>query len=121
VKESKEARAERQRIEEWQLVDVLRRAGNDVTPEVELPKPDGEGRPWRIDYVIRYGGPSPIAVEIQGWGFGHVGRTGWLRDIVKCQAIAAAGYRYVPMTREHVANGEGLDALARCGVCVEAK
>jgi len=117
VKETKEARKERQAQEEWQLVDVLRRAGNHVEPE----QPVCKERKWRVDYLILTGrrGNSPIAMEIQGFGFGHVGRTGWLRDIEKAQAIAARGWRYVPLTREDVANGDGLEALARCGVRVE--
>lgn len=128
AKESKEDRATRQQIEEWQLVEVLRRAGNTVDAEVNV-TPE---RKWRVDYLISdLVGVSPvhshlarrrfIAVEIQGWGFGHVGRTGWLRDIQKAQAIAANGWLYVPVTRDEIADGTALEALARCGVKVEAR
>ena len=118
MKETKEARKERQAREEWRFVDVLRHAGNIVEPEY----PVCSERKWRVDYLVngerQFG--HPVAIEIQGFGFGHVGRTGWLRDIEKAQAIAARGWRFVPMTRDQVANGDGLEALARCGVRVTA-
>ena len=112
MKETKEARRERQALDEWRFLDVLRRAGNTVDSEVLVML----SRKWRVDHVIN----DEIAVEIQGWGFGHVGRTGWLRDIEKAQAIAARGWRYVPMTREDIKSGDGLEALAKCGVRVTA-
>jgi hypothetical protein len=111
--ESKDARRERQAIEEWQMLEVLRRAGNTIDSEVLLAPP----RKWRVDHVIN----DEIAVEIQGFGFGHVGRAGWLRDIDKAQAIAARGWFYVPMTREQIKNGDALEALSKCGVAVEPK
>jgi hypothetical protein len=114
VKETKEARRERQAQEEWTFVDVLRRAGNIVQAEVRV----CTDRMWRVDYLIT-ANDRPVAVEIQGFGFGHVGRAGWLRDIDKAQSIAANGWAYVPVTREQVANGDALEALARCGVKVE--
>ena len=99
------------------MVEALRRAGNFVDPEYAVCKE----RKWRVDYLVGDSmGPS-IALEIQGFGFGHVGRAGWLRDIEKAQAIAANGWLYVPVTRDQVANGDALEALARCGVAVEAK
>jgi len=110
-KESKDQRKVRQAAEELLFVDVLVRAGNAVHPEVPVRK----DRKWRVDYLIN----GRIAVEIQGWGFGHVGRAGWLRDIEKAQAIAANGWLYVPVTREQVRNGDALEALARCGVKVD--
>lgn len=112
MKESKQDRAERQARDEWQMVDVLRRAGNTVDPEVTV-TPE---RKWRVDYLVN----GNVAVEIQGFGFGHVGRAGWLRDIEKAQAIAANRWLYVPVTRDHVADGTALEALSRCGVPVEA-
>ena len=118
MNESKEQRRERQQIAEWQFVDVLRRAGNLVEPE----HPVCKERKWRVDYLVngerQFG--HPVALEIQGWGFGHVGRAGWLRDIQKAQAIAANGWLYVPMTREDIKSGDGLEALAKCGVRVTA-
>jgi len=117
AKETKEARKERQAREEWQMVECLRRAGNRVEAEVRV----CEERKWLVDYLLTTtkSGPYIFAIEIQGWGFGHVGRTGWLRDIEKAQAIAANGWLYVPVTREDVANGEALEALHRAGVAVE--
>ena len=119
MKESKEARKERHAREEWQLIDLLRRAGNLVEAEVRV----SPVRRWSLDYLINRERPfgHPVAMEIQGFGFGHVGRTGWLRDIEKAQAIAANGWLYMPVTREQVANGDGLEALSRCGVRVESK
>ena len=118
MRETKEARAERQAREEWQMAECLRRSGNLVEPE----HPVCTERKWRVDYLLNreraFG--HPVAVEIQGFGFGHVGRAGWLRDIEKAQAIAANGWRYVPVTRDQVANGDALEALARCGVQVVA-
>ena len=118
MKETKEARKERQAVEERKMIDCLRRAGNLVEAE----HPVCPERRWRVDYLLnrlrQYG--HPVALEIQGFGFGHVGRTGWLRDIEKAGAIAANGWRYVPVTREMVANGDALDALAKAGVAVES-
>jgi len=64
VKESKEARRERQALEEWQFIDVLRRAGNLVEPEVFV-TPE---RKWRVDYLVngerQFG--HPVAIEAYG-------------------------------------------------------
>jgi len=115
MKETKEARKERQAQEEWRMVEVLRAAGNRVDAEFRV----CEDRKWRVDYLITYGHrPRVVAVEIQGFGFGHVGRAGWLRDIAKAQAIAANGWLYVPVTREQVASGDALEALSRAGVAM---
>ncbi len=73
--------------------------------------------PFRVDYVIN----DEIALEIQGFGFGHVGRSGWLRDIRKTHAIAARGWLLVKVTRDDIGSGDALEALAKCGVAVEAK
>jgi len=112
VKESPEARKERQSLEEWQFCEVLRRAGNTVDAEVNV-TPE---RKWRVDYVIN----QEIAVEIQGIGFSHGSRAGIQRDIDKAQAIAARGWLFVPVTRQHVKDGTALEALNKCGVKVEA-
>lgn len=116
-KESKEVRAERQAREEWQLVDVLRRAGNLVEPE----HPVCAERKWRVDYLLNreraYG--HPVALEIQGVGFGHHRFAGIMNGYEKGNAIAANGWRLVQVTRAQVASGEALEALARCDVRVE--
>jgi len=111
VKESKEARAERQARDEWQLVDVLRRAGNKLEPEANV-TPE---RKWRVDYLIN----GEIALEVQGIGFGHHSFGAIMKTYEKNNAIAAQGWRLVQVTRAQVANGEALEALARCGVRVE--
>ena len=120
MRETKAERAERQAREEWQMIDVLRRAGNLVEPEYKFINRH-TGHFFRLDYLLngerQFG--LPVALEIQGFGFGHVGRTGWLRDIVKAQQIAEHGWRFVPVTRDQVADGEALEALARAGVRVE--
>lgn len=72
-----------------------------------------------MDVAVRDG--ACYAVEIQGMGFSHLSRKGWLRDVLKAQAIAAAGWVYLPVTWEQVANGDALEALAKCGVRVQAK
>jgi len=100
------------------MVEVLRLAGNRVEPEYQV----CAERKWRVDYfIVPTDHFRPIALEIQGFGFGHVGRTGWLRDIEKAQAIAANNWLYVPVTREQVANGDALEALSRCGLRLEPK
>ena len=118
ARESKEDRATRQAQQEWQLVDVLRRAGNLVEPE----RPVCSERKWRVDYLILTGrrGNSPIALEIQGIGFGHHSFGAIMKTYEKNNAIAAQGWRLVQVTRAQVASGEALEALARCGVRVEA-
>ena len=113
MKETKPERKVRQDWEETQLVRVLEAAGNQVSPEFEFENRH-TGRMFRLDYLVN----GKVAVEIQGFGFGHVARKGWLRDIVKAQQIAEHGWLFCPCTREHVANGEALEALARCGVRV---
>lgn len=118
-KESEDARKERQQIDEWQMIDVLRRAGNLVEPEANV-HPD---RKWRVDYLINgeraFG--HPIALEIQGIGFGHHSFGAIMKTYEKNNAIAARGWRLVQVTRAQVASGEALEALARCGVSVVAK
>jgi len=111
-KESKEQRAERQAREELQMIDVLRRAGNKLEPEATV-TPE---RKWRVDYVIN----NTIALEIQGIGFGHHSFGAIMKTYEKNNAIAAQGWRLVQVTRAQVASGEALEALARCGVRVEA-
>jgi len=120
VKESKDERKVRQDYEEMQFVNVLRSAGNLVQPE----HPVCSDRKWRVDYLIngerQFG--HPIALEIQGIGFGHHSFGAIMKTYEKNNAIAAQGWRIVQVTRAQVANGEALEALARCGVRVtEAK
>ena len=118
MRETKDERKVRQDWEETQLVRVLEDAGNIVQAEV-LVTPD---RKWRVDYLILTGrrGNSPIALEIQGIGFGHHSFGAIMKTYEKNNAIAAQGWRLVQVTRAQVANGEALEALARCGVSVEA-
>jgi hypothetical protein len=112
VKETKEARRERQAAEELQFVDVIIRAGNSIHPEVQVCKE----RKWRVDYLVN----GDIALEIQGIGFGHHSFGAIMKTYEKNNAIAAQGWRLVQVTRAQVASGEALEALARCGVRVEA-
>ena len=118
MRETKDERKVRQDWEETQLVRVLEDAGNIVQAEV-LVTPD---RKWRVDYLILTGrrGNSPIALEIQGIGFGHHSFGAIMKTYEKNNAIAAQGWRLVQVTRAQVANGEALEALARCGVRVTA-
>jgi hypothetical protein len=112
VKETKEARRERQAVEEWQFLDVLRRAGNSIDSEVLVAPP----RKWRVDHVIN----DKIALEIQGIGFGHHSFGAIMKTYEKNNAIAARGWRLVQVTRAQVADGMALEALARAGVRVTA-
>ena len=118
MKETKDERKVRQDWEETQFVNVLRAAGNLVEPE----HPVCADRKWRVDYLInrerQYG--HPVALEIQGVGFGHHRFAGIMNGYEKGNAIAANGWRLVQVTRAQVANGEALEALARCGVSVES-
>ena len=93
-------------------MDVLRRAGNLVEPE----QPVCADRKWRVDYLVN----GDIALEVQGIGFGHHSFGAIMKTYEKNNAIAAQGWRLVQVTRAQVANGEALEALARCGVRVEA-
>ena len=126
MKESKDERKVRQDYEEMQFVNVLRSAGNLVQPE----HPVCSDRKWRVDYLVTPNGmfchdcgQEPlIALEIQGIGFGHHSFGAIMKTYEKNNAIAAQGWRIVQVTRAQVANGEALEALARCGVRVtEAK
>ena len=116
-KETKEARKVRQDADELQMLGVLRRAGNLIEPEANV-HPD---RKWRVDYLLngerQFG--HPVALEIQGIGFGHHAFGAIMKTYEKNNAIAARGWRLVQVTRAQVANGEALEALARCGVAVE--
>ena len=112
MRETKDERKVRQDWEETQLVRVLEDAGNIVQAEV-LVTPD---RKWRVDYLIN----GNLALEIQGIGFGHHSFGAIMKTYEKNNAIAAQGWRLVQVTRAQVASGEALEALARCGVRVEA-
>jgi hypothetical protein len=112
LKETKEARKERQAVEEWQFLDVLRRAGNSIDSEVLVAPP----RKWRVDHVIN----NNLALEIQGIGFGHHSFGAIMKTYEKNNAIAARGWRLVQVTRAQVANGEALEALAQCCIRVTA-
>ena len=111
MKESAEARMERQKLERWQLIDVLRRAGNTVDEEVQF-HPE---RKWRIDLVVN----GTFAVEIEGRGR-HQSFYGYSQDIEKYNQVTIAGLRLLRVTRDMVANGEALEVLSQAGVKVEA-
>ena len=116
MKETPDERKVRQDWEETQFVNVLRAAGNLVEPEV-LVAPD---RKWRVDYLInaerQFG--HPVALEIQGIGFGHHSFGAIMKTYEKNNAVAARGWRLVQVTRAQVADGMALEALAKCGVRV---
>jgi hypothetical protein len=116
VKESRDERKVRQDYEETQFVNVLRSAGNLVEPEVQV-TPD---RKWRVDYLLngerQFG--HPVALEIQGIGFGHHSFGAIMKTYEKNNAIAARGWRLVQVTRAQVADGDALEVLAKCGVSV---
>lgn len=116
TRESKEARKERQAIEEWQMIELLKRCGASIEAEVPISKPEDDGRPWRVDYII----DGKVALEIEGYGR-HQSWKGWHSDLAKYNWLSALGLRLVRVTREMVANGDALEALARCGVAVEGK
>ena len=132
MRESKEARKERQAKELWTFVDVLRRAGNIVEEEVPLFNPKLETN-WRIDLTlpkaevlwqsgnVTFGHNSPIALEIDGIGFSHGSRAGIIRDREKGREAVIAGYRLLRVTREEIGNGDALELLARAGVQTEPK
>ena len=116
-KEAPEARKERQRIEEWQFISVLKAAGNLIEPErLVIPS-----RKWRVDYLINgeraFG--HPVALEVQGIGFGHHRFAGIMNGYAKGNAIAANGWRLVQITRAEIASGDALEILALAGVRVE--
>ncbi len=117
MKPTKEEAAHKRQVALWQFVRVLREAGNTVDEEVAIENEAHPAYPFRVDYVVN----SEIAVELQGFGFGHVGRAGWLRDIRKTHSIAAKGWLLVKITHDDVANGDALHALAKCGVNVEPR
>jgi len=112
-KETKDERKVRQDWEETQFVKVLESAGNIVQAEVQV-TPE---RKWRVDYLVT-ANDNHVAVEIQGIGFGHHSFGAIMKTYEKNNAIAAQGWRLVQVTRAQVANGEALEALARCGVRV---
>ena len=128
MRESKEARKERQAVEFTQFLDVLRRAGNVVEEEVKF-HPE---RKWRLDVTlpkaevvwtsenVSFGHSSPIAIEIDGVGFSHGSRAGIRRDREKGREAVIAGYRLLRVTREEIGNGEALELLSRAGVRVQA-
>ena len=119
MKETKPERKVRQDWEEAQFVAVIRAVGNLVEPEVLV----CADRKFRVDYLIngerQFG--HPIALEIQGIGFGHHAFGKIMSTYEKNNAIAARGWRLVQVTRAQVASGDALEALARCGVTVEPK
>jgi hypothetical protein len=117
-RETKEARKERYALEEWQMIDLLRRAGNTVVAEVGIVA----DRKWRVDYLVRgmnVLGAGVIALEIEGYGRHH-SWAGWQSDLEKYNAIAACGWLLIRVTRDMISSGDALEVLSRAGVRVES-
>lgn len=116
MKETKAERAVRQDAELSAFVAVLRRAGNRVDEETLMP-----GTAYKVDVTVLTPASRVFAVEVQGIGFSHLSRKGFLRDIDKAQKCAAAGWVWMPVLWAQIKSGDALEALAACGVAVEAK
>ena len=122
MRESKEAREDRQAHELWDFVALLRRAGNVVEEEVKF----HPTRKWRLDLLITpnlrpgYYENLPIALEIEGRGR-HVSFHGYAADMEKYNEVTIAGYRLLRVIREEIGNGDALELLAKAGVQVEPK
>ena len=126
MRESKEARKQRQAVEYTEFLDVLRRAGNVVEEEVRFHRK----RKWRLDVTLpkadlvwtygtsSFGFSSPIALEIEGRGR-HQSFYGYSKDIEKYNEVTLAGYRLLRVTRDMIGNGEALELLSRAGVRVQ--
>ena len=114
MKESAEARMERQARERWQFIDVLRRAGNVVEEEVRF-HPE---RRWLFDLTLP---EHRIAIEIEGMNGRHQSMAGFRRDLEKYGEAFAMGWDVLRVSRQMVADGTALELLARRGVEVEAK
>jgi len=139
-RETKEARKERQAIELWQFVEVLRRAGNIVEYEFafDMRAADSSQSPpiprkWKFDLVLPYQrttGVTPatkhahrwerIAIEIEGYGR-HQTMKGFTADLEKYSEAFAQGWTLLRVSRKMIADGTALDVLARRGVRVEGK
>lgn len=113
VKESAEARMERQSRERWQFIEVLRRAGNVVVEEVKF-HPE---RKWRADLYLP---DHEILIEIEGLNGRHQSMAGFRADLEKYGEAFAMGYDVLRVSRQMVADGTALELLARRGVSVEA-
>lgn len=113
MKESAEARMERQARERWQFIEVLRRAGNIVEEEFRF----AADRRWRVDLYLPDHG---IFVEIEGLNGRHQSMAGFRADLEKYGEAFARGYDVLRVSRAMVADGTALELLARRGVNVEA-
>jgi hypothetical protein len=74
-------------------------------------------RRWRIDLTVHQDGWPPVAVEIQGgiWTGGKHGRgSGLMKDFEKQAALAAAGYRFVPVTPQDCRTGTACQRVLAC-------
>ena len=98
------------------MVEILRRAGNLVEPEVKVDNELHPKYPFRVDYVIN----QEVAVEIQGIGFGHHSFGAIQKTYRKHNAIAAKGWLLLQITRADIASGDALEVLSRVGVKVQA-
>ena len=106
-------RKEKQAIELWQFVDVLRRADNAVEEEVVFWPP----RKWRLDLVVN----GKWAIEIEGLHGRHQHMGGFMKDMEKYNQVSLCGLRLLRVTRNQIANGDALDLLHRAGVRVNGK
>ena len=98
------------------LLAQLREARSDL---VVLPEQRFHAtRRWRIDLLVGDASGWPgVAVEIQGgiWTGGKHGRgSGLVKDFEKQAAIAAAGYRFVPVTPQDVRTGVARARILAC-------
>lgn len=82
-----------------------------------LPKPETQvaiipGRKFTFDFVYR---PAMLAIEVQGATFvkgGHSTGTGIARDCEKACLLAALGWRYMPVTKHQIEDGQAVQWIA---------
>jgi len=134
VKETKEARKERQHQELWRFISVLRSAGNIAVEEFafDMRPADSSQSPaiprrWKFDLVMPTcitdrgyvdNTPENIAIEIEGFGR-HQSMKGFTADLDKYGEAFAQGWTLLRVSRKMIADGTALDYLARRGVRVE--
>jgi len=139
ARESKEDRADRQAMELWRFVTVLRDAGNVVEEELRFDQREADTtqepavpRKWRFDVAlpnceidcglsgnVRITCGENIAIEIEGYGR-HQSMKGFTADLEKYGEAFAQGWTLLRVSRSMIADGTALDLLARRGVRVVA-
>ena len=139
ARESKEDRADRQAMELWRFVTVLRDAGNVVEEELRFDQREADTtqepavpRKWRYDVAlpnceidcglsgnVRITCGENIAIEIEGYGR-HQSMKGFTADLEKYAEAFAQGWTVLRVSRAMIADGTALEVLARRGVRVEA-